>query len=132
MRIASSNAKMGLPETSLGVIPGYGGTQRLPQLIGRGRATELIITGRMMNAEEALQTGLVTQVVAQEDLLATAASLAEKSCRTLPMVAQALKAVAMHVQKESMVLRKKLNALAPVLAILNLSKEPKPFREAKG
>ena len=54
------------------------GTQRLPQLIGRGRATELIITGRMMNAEEALQTGLITQVVAQEDLLATAATLAQK------------------------------------------------------
>ena len=95
VRIASSNAKMGLPETSLGVIPGYGGTQRLPQLVGRGRATELIITGRMMNAEEALRTGLVTQVVAQEDLLAAAASLAEKIMQNSPnAVAQALKAVA--------------------------------------
>ena len=95
VRIASSNAKMGLPETSLGVIPGYGGTQRLPQIIGRGRATELIITGRMMNADEALQTGLVTQVVPQEELLSTAASLAEKIKNNSPhAIAQALGAIA--------------------------------------
>ena len=99
VRIASTNAKMGLPETSLGVIPGYGGTQRLPQLIGRGRATELIITGRMMNAEEALQTGLITQVVAQEDLLATAATLAQKIMNNSPnAIAQALKAIASGYQ----------------------------------
>ncbi|MEN8853206.1 MAG: enoyl-CoA hydratase-related protein [Candidatus Arcticimaribacter sp.] len=78
IRIASKNARMGLPETSLGVIPGYGGTQRLAQLIGRGRATDLILTCRMMGAEEALQVGLVTQVVAQEELLASAAILADK------------------------------------------------------
>ena len=78
IRIASKNARMGLPETSLGVIPGYGGTQRLAQLIGRGRATDLILTCRMMGAEEALQVGLVTQVVAQEELLSTAAVLADK------------------------------------------------------
>ena len=65
IRIASSNARMGLPETSLGVIPGYGGTQRLAQLIGRGRATELILTCRMMGAEEALQTGFVSRVTSQ-------------------------------------------------------------------
>lgn len=78
IRIAAKNARMGLPETSLGVIPGYGGTQRLAQLIGRGRATDLILTCRMMGAEEALQVGLVTQVVAQEELLASAAILADK------------------------------------------------------
>ena len=78
IRIASTNARMGLPETSLGVIPGYGGTQRLAQLIGRGRATELILSCRMMEAKEALAVGLVTQVVAQEDLLASAAALADK------------------------------------------------------
>lgn len=78
IRIASTNARMGLPETSLGVIPGYGGTQRLAQLIGRGRATELILTCRMMGAEEALQTGLVSRVVPQEELLATAAEMGGK------------------------------------------------------
>jgi len=78
LRIASTNARMGLPETSLGVIPGYGGTQRLAQLIGRGRATELILSCRMMEANEALAVGLVSQVVPQEELLATAATLADK------------------------------------------------------
>ena len=65
IRIASTNARMGLPETSLGVIPGYGGTQRLAQLIGRGRATEMIFSCRMISAEEALNVGLVSQVVPQ-------------------------------------------------------------------
>ena len=69
IRVASINARMGLPETSLGVIPGYGGTQRLAQLIGRGRATEMILTCRMISAEEALDVGLVSQVVSQEELL---------------------------------------------------------------
>lgn len=78
IRIASSNARMGLPETSLGVIPGYGGTQRLAQLIGRGRATELILSCRMMDAQEAQEVGLIAQVVPQEDLLSTAAALADK------------------------------------------------------
>lgn len=68
-RIASENAKMGLPEVSLGVIPGYGGTQRLPQLVGRGRAMEMIMTAGMIDAHQALQYGLVNHVVAQEDLL---------------------------------------------------------------
>ncbi len=95
IRIASSNARMGLPETSLGVIPGYGGTQRLAQLIGRGRATELILSGRMMNAEEALKTGLVTQVVSQEELLSTAAALAEKIMKNSSnAMAHALAAIA--------------------------------------
>lgn len=78
IRIASTNARMGLPETSLGVIPGYGGTQRLSQLIGRGRATEMILSCRMVTAEEALNIGLVSQVVSQEELLSSAAALSEK------------------------------------------------------
>ena len=77
VRIASTNARMGLPETSLGVIPGYGGTQRLPQIIGRGRATEMILTARMLGAEEALQVGLVNKVVELDQLLSTAASMAQ-------------------------------------------------------
>jgi enoyl-CoA hydratase len=68
-RIASENAKMGLPEVSLGVIPGYGGTQRLPQLIGKGRAMEMIMTAGMVDAEKALDFGLVNYVVPQEELL---------------------------------------------------------------
>ncbi len=70
LRVASDNARMGLPETSLGLIPGYGGTQRLAQLIGKGRAMELIFTAKMIKADEALNMGLVNHVVPQSELLA--------------------------------------------------------------
>jgi enoyl-CoA hydratase len=69
MRFASENAKMGLPEVGLGIIPGYGGTQRLPRLVGLGRALELITTGRMIDAAEAYRIGLVNAVLPQPDLL---------------------------------------------------------------
>ena len=77
-RIASTNAKMGLPEVTLGVIPGYGGTQRLAQLIGKGRAMELIMTANMIDAETAKTYGLVNHVVPQEELLDLAKSIATK------------------------------------------------------
>ena len=94
LRIASSNAKMGLPETSLGVIPGYGGTQRLAQIIGKGRALELILTCQMLPADQALSFGLVTQVVPQEELLPAAAALAQKILKNSPFaIGQAIQAV---------------------------------------
>jgi len=68
-RIASENAKFGQPEVNLGLIPGYGGTQRLVQLIGKGRAIELMITGNMIDANTALQYGLVNYMVSQQELL---------------------------------------------------------------
>lgn len=77
-RIASDNAKMGLPEVTLGVIPGYGGTQRLPQLVGKGRAMEMIMTATMIDAETAKNYGLVNHVVPQVELLAFAKSIASK------------------------------------------------------
>ena len=80
-RIASENAKMGLPEVSLGVIPGYGGTQRLPQLVGKGKAMELIMTAGMISAEEAKACGLVNHVVPSEELLPLAEKLANKMMR---------------------------------------------------
>src|SRR5690606_6195171 len=70
LRIASDNARFGQPEVNLGLIPGYGGTQRLIQLIGKGKAMELLLTGDMINAETALQTGLVNQVTPPGQLLA--------------------------------------------------------------
>ena len=76
-RIASENAKFGQPEVNLGLIPGYGGTQRLTQLIGKGRAIELLITGNLLDAATALQYGLVNYVVPQEELLAKARSILE-------------------------------------------------------
>lgn len=78
IRIASSNAKMGLPEVSLGVIPGYGGTQRLAQLVGRGKANEMVFTAGMISAVDALQWGLVNYVVEQNELMAKAEEIATK------------------------------------------------------
>lgn len=84
IRIASSNARMGLPEVSLGVIPGYGGTQRLPRLVGRGMATEIICTAEMITADKALEYGLVNHVVAQQDLLPTCLDLAQRIAKNSP------------------------------------------------
>ncbi|OLN27879.1 enoyl-CoA hydratase-related protein [Desulfosporosinus metallidurans] len=77
MRIATDKAKFGQPEVALGIIPGFGGTQRLPRLIGRAKAMEIILTGRTINASEALELGLVNKVVSTENLMAEAVSLAE-------------------------------------------------------
>ena len=93
-RVASDNAKMGLPEVSLGVIPGYGGTQRLPQLIGKGRAMELIMTAGMIDAETAKNYGLVNHVVPQAELLEFTKSIATKIMRNSPMaIGKAIKAI---------------------------------------
>lgn len=75
IRIAADHARMGLPETGLGVLPGAGGTQRLSRLVGVGRATEMILTGRALTAEQAERYGLVTTVVPAPDLLPTAAEI---------------------------------------------------------
>jgi enoyl-CoA hydratase len=72
VRIASSNAKLGQPEVKLGIVPGYGGTQRLPRLVGRGRALDLLLSGEAIDAAEAYRIGLVNAVVAQSELLPAA------------------------------------------------------------
>lgn len=93
-RVASDNAKMGLPEVTLGVIPGYGGTQRLPQLIGKGRALELMMTGKPIDAQTALNYGLVNHVVTQEELLPLAKSLATAIARNSTVaIARAIESV---------------------------------------
>jgi len=93
-RTASTNAKMGLPEVSLGVIPGYGGTQRLPQLVGKGKAMEMIMTAGMMNAEEAKTYGLVNHVYEQEQLMEETLKIAQKICKnSLVAISAAIKAV---------------------------------------
>lgn len=93
-RIASENAKMGLPETSLGVIPGYGGTQRLAQLVGKGRAMEMIMTAGMIDSETAKIFGLVNHVVPQSNLQETYTTLAHKIMRNSPVaISKAIEAV---------------------------------------
>ena len=93
-RIASDTAKMGLPEVSLGVIPGYGGTQRLPQLVGKGKAMEMIMTASMISAHEAKACGLVNEVTTQEELLPTIEKIASKILRNSPIaISAAIRAV---------------------------------------
>lgn len=94
LRVASENARFGQPEVSLGLIPGYGGTQRLPRLIGKGIATELVLTGDLISAERAYEIGLVNRVVPQEDLLDTAKSMLKTIVSKAPIaVAFALEAM---------------------------------------
>tara|TARA_B100000809_G_scaffold225176_1_gene235966 strand:- start:22654 stop:23430 length:777 start_codon:yes stop_codon:yes gene_type:complete len=93
-RLASDNAKMGLPEVSLGLIPGYGGTQRLPQLVGKGRAMEMILTGGMISAEVAFNFGLVNYVIAQEKLIDSCIAIANKIIQNSPnSIGVAIKAI---------------------------------------
>lgn len=84
IRVASDNAKMGLPEVSLGVIPGYGGTQRLAQLIGKGKAFELIFTAGKISADEALQLGLVNHCVPQSELIGKCEFIAHEIMKNSP------------------------------------------------
>ena len=94
IRIASDNAKMGLPEVSLGVIPGYGGTQRLAHLVGKGKAIEMITTAGMLSAEEAQQWGLINHVCSQDELIPMAEKIASKIKRNSPKaISKAIKAV---------------------------------------
>lgn len=93
-RVSSDNAKMGLPEVSLGVIPGYGGTQRLPQLVGKGRAMEMIMTAGMIDATIAKEHGLVNHITTQEELLPLAEKIASKIMRNSSVaITAAIKAI---------------------------------------
>lgn len=89
LRVASENARFGQPEVKLGICPGYGGTVRLPRLVGRGRATELLLTGRMVDAEEALRIGLVDRVVPQERLLDETRGLVQGMLENGPLALRA-------------------------------------------
>ena len=93
-RVASDNAKMGLPEVTLGVIPGYGGTQRLAQLVGKGRAMEMIMTAGMIDAETAKNYGLVNHVVSQAELLDFTKGIATKITKNSSVaIAKAIQAI---------------------------------------
>jgi len=94
LRLASEAARLGQPEIKLGILPGYGGTQRLPRLVGQGAALKMILTGAMVNAAEALRIGLVDEVVAGDGLMARAMELAELIAGMPPLaVAAAIEAV---------------------------------------
>ena len=94
IRIAAKNAKMGLPEVSLGLIPGYGGTQRLANLVGKGKAIEMISTGSMISADEAKEWGLVNHVCSTESLIPMAEKIAAKIIQNSPMaIGKAIKSI---------------------------------------
>jgi enoyl-CoA hydratase len=88
IRLASDNAKLGQPEVKLGVIPGYGGTQRLPRLVGKGIAMQLLLTGEMITAQEAYRIGLVNEVTAPADLIPRAEAIAQKIIANSPLAVQ--------------------------------------------
>jgi enoyl-CoA hydratase len=88
MRLASETAKFGQPEVKLGIIPGYGGTQRLPRLVGKGLAMQLVLAGEMISAQEAHRIGLVNEVVAAADLIARAEAIAQKIIANAPLAVQ--------------------------------------------
>lgn len=88
MRLASENAKLGQPEVKLGIMPGYGGTQRLPRLVGKGIAMQLVLTGEMISAQEAHRIGLVNEVVAAAELIPRAEAIAQKIIANAPLAIQ--------------------------------------------
>jgi len=88
MRLASENAKLGQPEVKLGIIPGYGGTQRLPRLVGKGRAMQLILSGEMITAQEAHRMGLVNEVTPIAELIPRAEAIAQKIIANSPLAVQ--------------------------------------------
>jgi enoyl-CoA hydratase/carnithine racemase len=91
LRVAAASAVMGLPEVKLGIIPGTGGTQRLPRLIGKGRAAELLLTGKIIDAQEAFHIGLVNQVTEDEQLMQAAESLTAKILVNAPIAVEMTK-----------------------------------------
>src|SRR5512146_1781252 len=87
-RLASDNAKLGQPEVKLGIIPGYGGSQRLPRLVGKGLANQILLTGEMITAQEAYRIGLVNEVVPASELIARAEAIAKKIIANAPLAIQ--------------------------------------------
>ena len=92
-RVATSNAKVGLPEIKLGIIPGYGGTQRLPRLVGEGRALEIIMSGRTVDAEEAERIGLVQKIIEGDGMTGVLEFAKTITCYSLPILEYAREAV---------------------------------------
>ena len=96
IRLASDNAKLGQPEVNLGIIPGYGGTQRLPRLVGRGKAKQMILTGDMVGAADAKAIGLVDEVYPVAELMTKAKEMALKIASKGPFAVRAAKEAINH------------------------------------
>jgi enoyl-CoA hydratase len=115
LRVATANARLGVPEIKLGLIPGYGGTQRLPRLVGQGLALEMVMTGRMLNAEEALRAGLINRIVEGDPVEGGVAFAREFSAYSLPVLRYAREAVTRAdntALQEGLLIERDLNTLA--------------------
>jgi enoyl-CoA hydratase len=131
-RVASNNAKMGLPEVTLGLIPGYGGTQRLPQLVGKGRAMEMILTAAMITAEEAMQYGLVNHVVPQNELIVFCQGLAQKIIQNAPVaLSEAIQAVNASFDKTKNGYEAEINAFGRLFGTADFKEGTTAFLEKR-
>ncbi|NIG52866.1 enoyl-CoA hydratase/isomerase family protein [Chitinophaga sp. Cy-1792] len=131
-RIASENAKFGQPEVNLGLIPGYGGTQRLTQLIGKGKAVELMLTGDMIDAANAFQWGLVNHITPLADLLPKAKSLLAKIHTKAPLaVARVIKCVNAAIDKEQNGFELEIEEFAACFATQDLKEGASAFVEKR-
>ena len=131
-RVASDNAKMGLPEVTLGLIPGYGGTQRLPQLVGKGRAMEMILTATMITAAEAKEYGLVNHVVPQTELIEFCQGLAQKISKNAPVaITQAIQAVNASFDKTKNGYEAEINAFGKLFGTADFKEGTTAFLEKR-
>ena len=131
-RVASENAKMGLPEVTLGLIPGYGGTQRLPQLVGKGRAMEMILTATMITAAEAKEYGLVNHVVPQAELIEFCQGLAQKIIKNAPVaLSEAIMAINANVDKTKNGFEQEINAFGRLFGTADFKEGTTAFLEKR-
>lgn len=131
-RVASENAKLGLPETSLGLIPGYGGTQRLTQLVGKGRAMEMIMTAGMIDAKQALQYGLVNHVMPQDELMEFAEKMAGKILKNSTVaIAEAIATINASEDKEVNGFEKEIESFGKCFATEDFKEGTSAFLEKR-
>jgi len=132
LRVASDNARFGQPEVGLGIIPGYGGTQRLVQYIGKGKAMELLMTGDMIPAAEALRLGLVNYVVPQEELMAKAMELMEKITAKGPIaISRIIETVNAHFQFSNAGFEKEVNSFGDLAGTEDFKEGATAFLEKR-
>jgi enoyl-CoA hydratase len=131
-RVASDNAKMGLPEVTLGLIPGYGGTQRLPQLVGKGRAMEMILTATMITATEAKEYGLINHVVPQTELIEFCQGLAQKIIKNAPIaLTEAITAINSSFDKTKNGYETEINAFGRLFGTADFKEGTTAFLEKR-
>lgn len=131
-RVASDNAKMGLPEVTLGLIPGYGGTQRLPQLVGKGRAMEMILTATMITATEAKEYGLINHVVPQTELIEFCQGLAQKIIKNAPIaLTEAITAINSYFDKTKNGYETEINAFGRLFGTADFKEGTTAFLEKR-